>query len=351
MDTYAPRSERQLVDVDNGSLTNSRAFDAAIVPVELTDHTWSVARIEGDKCHLLVQQISTRSEALQIAIEYIAKSDTKVGASRSTRAREVERIGPDYRQGVDINPEALMKIFGFRGVQFGESLGQAERQLWMNELHDALLDLSNFLGLKPQWIGLRGLALAIGARGVGGALAHYEPELRCFNYTRKRGAGSIAHEWWHALDAYLVQWVAPHYFKYAGGYLSLHEQLFDLATHAAAPRVLGAVREILGYTWSNTPSQFLRDAWKISNLPRQGSYWYQRHELVARAFEAYVQDGLAAAGHVSPYLVLGTSEEEMRAEDPDLRAYPAAQERAALNQHFGVLFSGLSGGGTTACST
>ena len=109
----------------------------------------------------------------------------------------------------------------------------------------------------------------------------------------------MAHEWWHALDAYLVQWVNPSHFRLADGYLSLHDWAFPAATHPSAPKLLAALREILGLTGrTGQTSEFLRDAWKIAGMPRQGEYWYQRHEMIARAFEAYVQDGLAAQGQI-----------------------------------------------------
>lgn len=322
---------------------NPQAFDLGIVPAEMTDGTWAVGRVEGKGYALLVQSIPTRAEAVASALQHIAKGTGRVGSSRAERAKLVERCGADHRQGKDITPDELMSVFGFRGIQFGESLGQAERQLWVNELYDSLHDLAGFLGLKPRWIGLKGLGLAVGARGVGKALAHYEPGLRCFNYTRKRGAGSVAHEWWHALDAYLVQWVSPSAFRLSDGYLTLHEWAYDSATHPSAPQVLPWLREILGFTRGRQPTQFLQDAWKIANMPRQGEYWYQRHEMAARAFEAYVQDGLAARNQISPYLVLGTSEQEMAEEDADLRPYPMGEERTAINGHFDALFAALRG--------
>ncbi len=329
---------------DLGWPENAHAFDSAIVPVKLTDGTWAVGRVEGNRYTLLAEKILTRAEALESARQHIAKGTSAVGAGRAARAREIERVGADHRKGRDVTPEELMGVFGFRGIQFGESLGQAERQLWVNELYDALHDLAAFLGLKPRWIGLKGLALAVGARGVGRALAHYEPGLRCFNYTRKRGAGSVAHEWWHALDAYLVQWVNPSYFRLADGYLSLHDWAFPAASHPSAPKLLPALREILSFTGrTGQASEFLRDAWKIAGMPRQGEYWYQRHEMIARAFEAYVQDGLAARGQISPYLVLGTSQQEMAEEDADLRAYPVGEERLALNGYFDAIFAALRG--------
>ena len=44
------------------------------------------------------------------------------------------------------------------------------------------------------------LAIAFGARGRSGALAHYEPGRQVINLTKMKGAGSLAHEWGHALD-------------------------------------------------------------------------------------------------------------------------------------------------------
>lgn len=44
------------------------------------------------------------------------------------------------------------------------------------------------------------LAIAFGARGKGNALAHYEPSRAVINLTKMKGAGSLAHEFGHALD-------------------------------------------------------------------------------------------------------------------------------------------------------
>lgn len=49
-------------------------------------------------------------------------------------------------------------------------------------------------------MGLRGnLALAFGARGKGGALAHYEPAQKVINLTKIKGGGSLSHELFHAI--------------------------------------------------------------------------------------------------------------------------------------------------------
>ena len=61
--------------------------------------------------------------------------------------------------------------------------------------------------MSPKALSLNGeLAIAFGARGHGGeeaAAAHYEPGHQVINMTKIKGAGSLAHEWFHALDHYL----------------------------------------------------------------------------------------------------------------------------------------------------
>lgn len=115
---------------------------------------------------------------------------------------KLQRTGmPDHRQGRDISPEEFLQTFGFRGVEFGEWLPDGERQEVLNRAYDSLHDLAEIMGVPPLAISLDGtLAVAFGARGTGRAAAHYEPGRKVFNLTRLNGAGSLAHEYAHALD-------------------------------------------------------------------------------------------------------------------------------------------------------
>ena len=64
-----------------------------------------------------------------------------------------------------------------------------------------MFDLSDMIGIDHKALGFNGrLAMAFGARGRGGALAHYEPVQRVINLTKMRGGGSLGHEWFHAID-------------------------------------------------------------------------------------------------------------------------------------------------------
>ena len=110
---------------------------------------------------------------------------------------------PDYRKGNNITPQDILDTFGFRGGEFGNWLNAEERQQFLNYAYDALMDLSNVIGVSPKALSLNGeLSIAFGARGRQGAKAHYEPTKAVINLTKMNGAGSLAHEWAHAMDNY-----------------------------------------------------------------------------------------------------------------------------------------------------
>ena len=99
-----------------------------------------------------------------------------------------------------------MNTFGFRGGEFGNWVKPEERRVLLNTAYDSFMDLAELLNIPPKAISLNGnLSIAFGARGAGGfnaAKAHYEPDRAVINLTRLNGAGSLAHEWAHALDNY-----------------------------------------------------------------------------------------------------------------------------------------------------
>jgi hypothetical protein len=115
----------------------------------------------------------------------------------------LQRDGHDWRQGRDVTGDEMLSTFGFRAIEYGNWLPQDERQLVLNHGYDAFMDLAHTLKLPAAAMSFDGeLAIAFGARGR--FAAHFEPGRFVVNMTRIRGAGSLAHEWAHALDRWLA---------------------------------------------------------------------------------------------------------------------------------------------------
>jgi DNA topoisomerase IB len=145
--------------------------------------------------------------------------------------KNVERTGPERRQG-DVKPTDFQKTFDFRGGEFGNWNQGKEGQEVLNHAYDGLHDMAEVLGLPPKAISLNGqLAIGFGSRGTGGkhsAKAHYEPDRNVINMTKIKGAGSLAHEWFHALDRYVAQ-------QAEGSPLDKVSGKYEFATHGSHP--------------------------------------------------------------------------------------------------------------------
>ena len=166
------------------------------------------------------QVFPTREQAVEYMAAHaqaIIETNTTFGEADLPRPPSELRTGAERRTR-DARDSDFMEVFGFRGVEFGNWNNQQERQQLLNDAYDGLLDLAEVMGVPPRAISLNGdLALAFGARGHGlsSARAHYEPGKAVINLTKMNGAGSLAHEWFHALDHYFgrqdgkapAQWV------------------------------------------------------------------------------------------------------------------------------------------------
>lgn len=153
------------------------------------------------------QVFETRNDAMEYMVknaEKIITTNTTFGEADLPRPDSTTRTGV-ARRTVPAKDSDFIKTFGFRGVEFGNWNNQEDRQNLLDDAYDGLLDLAEVMGIPPNAISLNGdLGLAFGARGQGlsGARAHYEPGKVVINLTKMNGAGSLAHEWFHALDHY-----------------------------------------------------------------------------------------------------------------------------------------------------
>ena len=168
------------------------------------DHTWFIARGSW----VIMSGIPSYQEAMDI-LRGAAAGKKKKTRFVPQQLLEVHRKGPDYRGGRDVNGQDYLDTFGFKGGEFGNWMNEKDRRVSMNYGFDALKDLADALGIQDRDISLDGnLSIAFGARGQGlsGAAAHYESERRVINLTKMNGAGSLAHEWFHALDDFLGEY-------------------------------------------------------------------------------------------------------------------------------------------------
>ncbi|USH03730.1 PLxRFG domain-containing protein [Grimontia kaedaensis] len=256
------------------------------------------------------------------------------------------RLGEDIRQGGDVTPEDFANTFGFRGVEFGNWVEQSKRQRMVNDAFDGLMDLAAVLGIPPKAISLNGeLGLAFGARGQGGrdpAVAHYEPGRVVINLTKKSGAGSLGHEWWHALDNYFGKLdLGLNRGTNAAIYLTKD------ASHPNAGREVRAeMREAFVGLMKTIDQTELRQRSLHLDRKKANDYWSTNIEMSARSFESYLIAKLADQNAKNDFLANIVTEEGWARHATDAQTaaaypYPTEQEGMAIRRAFDRLFNSM----------
>lgn len=109
----------------------------------------------------------------------------------------------------DVSVEAIQKNFAFKEVEFGNWVSDSEAREHVRHFLGAVSDLGEAMNVYlPDINRLGGLSIAFGSRGRGGEdapMAHYEATRKIINLSKKRGDGTIAHEWSHYFDNILAE--------------------------------------------------------------------------------------------------------------------------------------------------
>lgn len=114
--------------------------------------------------------------------------------------KNIRHTGSVFRMG-SVTGDDYLNTFTFHGGEFGNWLNDNDRQYSLDYGYDAFYDLALALDIPSEAISMGGvLSIAFGARGSGNAMAHYEPLRQVINLTKTKGAGSLAHEYSHAID-------------------------------------------------------------------------------------------------------------------------------------------------------
>ena len=234
------------------------------------------------------------------------------------------RKGRDWRGGKDVSAEDFREAFDFRGVEFGNWMQQKDRRQALNECYDSLMDLAMVCGVSPKALSLGGkLAMAFGARGGGKFNAHYEPDKVVINLTKTKGAGSLAHEWFHAID---------NYFNMQGWDEFATESTRNVERKEMAEAWKDLVRAING-------SDYFKRSDKYARL-KGSRYWIEPTELGARAFAVWVENRLSKYGTINDYLANNPRLVDEKASDAEKKyaPYPFDKDADWMDEKFGRLF-------------
>lgn len=299
----------------------------------------------------------------------------------------------------EVSSHEVQSLAALRAVNFGRNLSEDRRRFHLRHLYGALQDLAEVLDVPPPLLSLNGrLSVTIASHGQGNSLASYFPELNSLNITGAQGGGTLAHEWGHFLDNVLGGGgVKPGQVANAMRAASTQEGNAHPAVRAAMTRVMDAIQhapppnEADVRSWRSRVQQeqaqvsrALREAAQAVRAGAPGAealmekaeqrrhavsreierfnhrhhtefaqdarmlaaYAAHPHEMFARAFEAWVEDKLTAAGRRNTYLVMETTEPRrirrtINTTPWELEAYPQGEERQRINAAFDHLFTTL----------
>jgi hypothetical protein len=230
----------------------------------------------------------------------------------------------------------VRKRFDFRSISIGRWVTVAERERSAEKFYRALEDLMQVLQCPEQVISLRGsLSFKFGIGGQLGVAAHYDPNQRCFSLAKNAGPGSIAHEWFHALDHYLADKV------HSDSPVNMFASMAWVNDATPIPHLLNdklyqCFKLIMLSPDTNKESVLFLNSRNV-DAKLKSNYYAKPEELCARAFEAFVEDSQIS---VNKFLVTNT----ISSDEAKLGLYPKGEQRQRINTAFESYFSLLGHG-------
>ncbi len=240
--------------------------------------------------------------------------DTSVSTAKNGRADDwnhrhgnpTERLFGKVPNGYARNVDqiAILKKYHLSGFEYGNWLNNNERVEYLYQCENSLAALAMLL--RTDNLGLDMLHIAFGARGRAGALAHYEPKENAINLTKEHGESSLAHEFGHSLDYNLGRYLdqdklnaalsggaeflpigqTPSYQNSTTGALRVRiNKIIDFLAKTLDVHILKEIVPIRK-KMLNGEALTLQESLILSAYPF--SYYRQRTEIFARAFEQYV---------------------------------------------------------------
>ncbi len=302
-------------------------------------------KLPGNVKLMLKRGFAKPEDAFNYLREHRAELEEQTAAMKRKPNVEIEvtseRDGKDYRGGRNIDNAEFMETFGISGVTYGNWVNQSARQAKLNATYDALMDLAFVLGIPARAISLNGsLGVQFGASGKGKAKAHYRPNDVSINLTRDKGDGSLAHEWWHALDNYFMRQHADNPLMMTSD--AQKEVVPQVMNAEAAESFLALMRALRSGTYYTRAKLY-------DDTTNGKGYWDSIVEMGARAFQCYVAEKVREGG-LNDYLSSYISKEEFARMDAAFEKgmnesrypYPTAEEMKDLRPMFDKFFSSLT---------
>jgi hypothetical protein len=227
---------------------------------------------------------------------------------------------------------SIRRRFEFRSIEIGRWVSEAEKDRAAVRFQQALNDLMEVLSGPEHLISLRHtLGLQYGIGGRPGVAAHYIPATRQLALAKNAGAGSLAHEWFHAFDHYM----GSRMFSKPDNGLFASTGWLDsvpLEAHPLNGLLAECFKAIMLNQNGTEPSElFLKSRQADQTM---GVLYYARpEEMCARAFEALVED----ARPMSRFLVRGSR----HSDEAKAGLYPQGDQRTRINYAFGRYFQSL----------
>lgn len=168
------------------------------------DNKWIAGTYYITKKYQIVEINFPTKDAAMECLKLLAEEKKTAGKKRFTppQLSHICREGlADNLNGRHSTGDDFLRDFRILGGEFGEWMSEKDSQVSMDMAYEALCDFADVLGIPKTSVAFGNrLSIAFGSRGHGSAVAHYEPDREVINLTKMRGAGSLGHELFHALD-------------------------------------------------------------------------------------------------------------------------------------------------------
>jgi hypothetical protein len=191
-----------------------------------------------------------------------------------------------YKAAYLYDPEIALQHFNLRSIEFGNWMSQEDRANFLYASMLGLHQLALLFGVEDKLIGLGGkLSIALGARGSGGAMGHYERlPYSVINITKPHGRkGVLAHEYAHALDNILSFYTKSKQSFVSGGSTTRKGYNEEIAKEGNYfEKKFEEFFNLLYFDKNGEKTAFNKA------LAPASDYWNERDEVFARTFEVYI---------------------------------------------------------------